>query len=239
MRVARIIEKTEAEGIGTRFAIWMQGCSHNCRGCYASDMHSSRGGEEISISKIFGMIRNVSDSIEGVTFLGGEPLEQAQELASLVKMVKKTGLSVTVFTGYVYEYIEGFGTDDQKEVLKYTDLLIDGPYIEEKRDFSRPLVGSSNQRFIFLTDRYSQSDIDGIRNRIEVRVTKNGVARINGMGDFPLILEILTGRTMIDTHMNKEGRYETSKDKDLSKRADTGRNRRDKRKGMPELCGHT
>ncbi len=191
MRIARIIEKTAAEGPGIRFTVWMQGCMHQCRGCWAEDMWSFEGGSEINITELYERIMSVSDEIEGVTFLGGEPLAQAEELHRLIAKIKKSGLSVTVFTGYVYEYIETFGTSAQKAVLEMTDLLIDGPYDEDKRDFSRPLVGSSNQRFLFLTDRYSKKDIEYAGNRIEVRIGQNGVVKINGMGDFPEITSFL------------------------------------------------
>lgn len=190
MKVARILDKTQAEGPGIRFTVWLQGCPHRCRGCHAKDMWPENGGEDVSVSEILERILS-SDGIEGVTFLGGEPLSQAAELSLLVKKIKKAGLSVTVFTGFVYEDIEKHGSREQKEVLENTDLLIDGPYIEEERDFSRPLVGSSNQRFLFLTDRYSKADIEAMKNRIEVRIGTDGRVVINGMGDFPGIAKDL------------------------------------------------
>ena len=197
MRIARMIEKTGAEGPGIRSAVWMQGCPHHCRGCYAVDTHSFEGGREIGVDELFAVISSASPETEGVTFLGGEPLAQAAELAVLLKKIKKTGLSVTVFTGFVYEDIERYGSPEQKEVLKYTDLLVDGPYIEEQRDLTRPLVGSSNQRFIFLTDRYSEKDIEALRNGIEIRIDPEGTVRINGMGDFPMMAELFNSHGML------------------------------------------
>jgi anaerobic ribonucleoside-triphosphate reductase activating protein len=197
MRIARIIDKTEAEGPGLRFTIWLQGCPHHCIGCYAKDMWPFEGGTQMSIDEIFGRIKSVSNEIEGVTFLGGEPLAQAAELSKLLKKIKNIGLSVTIFTGYVYEYIERYGSKDQKEVLKMTDLLIDGPYDEKKRNFTRPLVGSDNQRFLFLTERYSMKDIEKLVNRIEVRIDPLGVIRMNGMGDFPELTSMLQGMGMM------------------------------------------
>lgn len=196
MRVARIMDKTKAEGPGIRFTVWLQGCPHRCRGCHAKDMWPEDGGEEVSASELLERILS-SDGIEGVTFLGGEPLSQASELSWLVKKIKNAGLSVTVFTGFVYEDIERLGSREQKEVLESTDLLIDGPYIEEKRDFSRPLVGSLNQRFLFLTDRYGKADIKTMKNRIEVRIGTDGKVIINGMGDFPRMAKDLEGKGII------------------------------------------
>ena len=62
--------------------------------------------------------------------------------------------------------------------------MIDGGFEKEKFDLSRPWVGSSNQRFIFLTDRYNQEEISLYKNKIEVRISQDGKTEINGMGDF-------------------------------------------------------
>ncbi len=197
MRIARIVDTTEAEGPGMRAAIWLQGCSHACPGCFATDLWDRQGGTDINAETLCHRVLANADRIEGITLLGGEPLDQADELLPAVIEIKKQGLSVTVFTGYVYEDIEAHGSEPQKEILKYTDLLIDGEYMEELRDFSRPLVGSSNQRFLFLTDRYGEEDIRRMDNSIEIRIDPNGVAAINGMGDFPMLKEILTGRGLV------------------------------------------
>ncbi len=76
-------------------------------------------------------------------------------------------------------------------MLQYTDVLIDGPYIEALRSFAVPMIGSSNQRFHFLTDRYSMEDIPP--NRIEARVDSDGRLVCNGMGDFEKLKEIMRG----------------------------------------------
>ena len=71
--------------------------------------------------------------------------------------------------------------------MKYTDLLIDGGFEKENFDLSRPWVGAKNQRYIFLTDRYSAEEIKNYKNKIEVRIEKNGFVFVNGMGDFAAI----------------------------------------------------
>ena len=89
-------------------------------------------------------------SIEGVTFLGGEPFEQAEALGVIAEKIKKAGLSVVCFTGCKFEDLKLEAKN--KKLLDNIDLLIDGEYIEELKDFSRPWCGSSNQRYHFLTD---------------------------------------------------------------------------------------
>lgn len=120
--------------------------------------------------------------VEGITILGGEPFQQPEALAALTTKAWKQGLTTIVFTGYTHEELKSAHNPLWDEALSHTDVLIDGPYIEQQRSFSRPLAGSDNQRFIFLTQRYQMSDFH--RNTIEVRITPDGVARFNGMGDF-------------------------------------------------------
>lgn len=92
-------------------------------------------------------------------------------------------MSVVTFTGYLFEEIKAANRQDYDELLAVTDLLIDGPFQKDYVDFSRPWVGSSNQRFHFLTDRYAHlaDEISSIPNRIEVRMKPDGRILINGL----------------------------------------------------------
>ena len=125
--------------------------------------------------------------IEGVTFLGGEPFEQARALASISRAVKKMGLSVVTFTGNLYEELKKSDDKNILNLLKCTDLLVDGGFEKENFDLSRPWVGSSNQRYIFLTDFYNEEIFVKFKNKIEVRIDENGQVAFNGMGDFEKI----------------------------------------------------
>ena len=75
------------------------------------------------------------------------------------------------------------------DILQNIDLLIDGEYIEEQKDFSRPWVGSKNQRYHFLTNRYNERMLKDYKNRIEINVQENGTIFINGMGDFEKVVK--------------------------------------------------
>ena len=68
--------------------------------------------------------------------------------------------------------------------MKNIDLLIDGEFIEEEKDFSRPWVGSKNQNYHFLSDRFNEKILEEYKNKIEINIEKNGRIFINGMGDF-------------------------------------------------------
>ena len=126
----------------------------------------------------------MKNQIEGVTFLGGEPFEQAEALSVLAGKVKSIGLSVVTFSGNTYESLKVKGDMNIDSLLSNTDLLIDGPFVQEEIDYSRPWVGSSNQKYRFLTNRYSLKDILMAHNKVEIRINRNGSFFANGMGDF-------------------------------------------------------
>lgn len=195
IRVGRVVPKTRAEGPGLRFAVWVQGCRLRCPGCYARALWDESGGTETDEDALLEELRKVADEVEGVTLLGGEPFLQAGALARFAGAAREMGLSVLTFTGYWYEDLLRGGDREALALLAATDLLIDGPYLQEQRDFSRPLVGSRNQRFRFLTERYSPADLERCRNRVEVRLGKDGVLRVNGMGDFGALEAILKGES--------------------------------------------
>lgn len=182
MNIHKIIERTAAEGPGERFCIWVQGCSRRCLGCFNPETWSLDTGEVYQTETLISRILE-TDHIEGVTFLGGEPMEQAEELSVVAKAVRQAGLSVVCFTGYHIEEIWESGNEAMLALLTQTDLLIDGPYLQEQQDFSRPWVGSRNQRYWFLSDRYGEKDVLSSRNRMEVRFLPNGHIVINGMAD--------------------------------------------------------
>lgn len=202
MRLHRILPQTRAEGPGNRFCIWVQGCHNGCPGCYATDLWNPKGGFEADPADILAQIAD-TQGIEGVTFLGGEPMEQAKALAIIAKGAQKLGLSVLTFTGLVYEDILHEADPHRLSLLKHTDLLIDGPFLQAELDTSRPWVGSRNQQYRFLTDRYSAADIRRSHNRIELRLDGDGILRLNGMGDFPLLEAVL--KTKIVTRGKEDG----------------------------------
>ena len=186
LRVFKILKHTKVEGPGTRYCIWVQGCSHHCKGCQAPHTWSHSGGTLIKVSKIINDIKNQKD-IEGVTFLGGEPFEQAESLGIIAEEAQKLGLSVLCFTG---GYLETLQQDNKnKKLLENIDLLIDGPFEIDKLDYSRPWCGSSNQRYHFITNRYNEEIFNVYKNKVEINISKNGVVFLNGMGDFDKIMQ--------------------------------------------------
>lgn len=186
LRVFKILKNTKVEGPEIRYCIWVQGCSHHCKGCQAVHTWSHSGGKLYKVEDIIKDIKS-QKGIEGVTFLGGEPFEQSEALGIIAEEVKKTGLGVLCFTG---GYLEDLKLNPINEkLLSNIDLLIDGPFEVDKVDYSRPWCGSSNQRYHFLTNRYNEEIFVKYKNKVEVNISKNGVVFMNGMGNFEEIMQ--------------------------------------------------
>lgn len=193
MQVYRYIRSTQAEGPGTRFALWVQGCSHRCPGCFLKETWDFDKGENIPVSALIAEFEQVMNRIDGVTLLGGEPFDQAQEVAKFSSFVRSVGKTVITFTGYRFSELTERKDSSVGVVLKNTDILIDGRFVEELLDFSRPMVGSSNQTIHFLTDRIPKETFYSYQNRFEVRTDRSGGIRINGMGDIQALRNALGG----------------------------------------------
>ena len=186
LRVFNIVKNTRVEGPEIRYCIWVQGCSRHCRGCQAVHTWPHNGGILYETSEIIEDIMS-QKAIEGVTFLGGEPFEQAEALGIIAEAVKKSGLGVVCFTGGLLEELQKDKIN--KRLLNNIDLLIDGEFMMDKVDYSRPWCGSSNQRYHFLTDRYNEEIFTKYKNKVEVNISKSGVIFMNGMGNFDEILQ--------------------------------------------------
>lgn len=180
IRVARIIPHTTAEGPGNRYAIWVQGCSIRCDGCFNPHLWTASGGTPTSPESL---AQDATETgVDGITLLGGEPFEQAPALARLARLAQEAGMSVMTFTGRLYEDLRAIADPDIHALLHATDLLVDGPYLADQPDLSRPWVGSTNQHFHFLTDRYRHLEdrLTELPDRIEVRIAPNGEICLNG-----------------------------------------------------------
>lgn len=147
LRIAGIIRESIVDGPGIRFAVFGQGCPHNCQGCHNPDSHDFEGGYDCAIDKILEEI-DKNPLLKGVTFSGGEPFCQAEEFAELGEKIRERGLSVVTFTGYTYEELLDLSNESINRLLEVTDLLIDGRYEADKRNLTLKFRGSSNQRII-------------------------------------------------------------------------------------------
>ncbi len=148
LRIAGTVNDSIVDGPGIRFTIFTQGCPHNCKGCHNPQTHAFDGGELTDTDVLLEKIKS-NPLLDGVTFSGGDPFCQAVPLASLGRQIKELGLNIVTYTGYDFEELyknrehNGWG-----DLLEVTDILIDGKFVEELRDWNIKFRGSSNQRYI-------------------------------------------------------------------------------------------
>ena len=150
MRIAGVMHESIVDGPGVRFVVFAQGCLHGCPGCHNPETWDPAGGEEWSARDLFKVIRKAPDKVKGVTLSGGEPFLQAGEMADLASLIRQRGLSIAVYTGYVYEDLLDMAEADPEvgRLLLAADLLVDGPYVSALRDIGLRFRGSANQRAI-------------------------------------------------------------------------------------------
>jgi anaerobic ribonucleoside-triphosphate reductase activating protein len=195
LRVSRVVARTQAEGPGLRSAVWVQGCTLACPGCFNPHTWSARGGQLLTVHEVLARLTSAPD-VEGVTLLGGEPFEQAPALAVLAGAVRAAGLTVMAFTGHLREELEGpSAPEGAADLLRHVDLLVDGPYRRDLPDDRRPWVGSTNQRFHALTPAYADllPGLGGLPDRLEVTLGRDGTVLVNGFADPATVEALLAG----------------------------------------------
>jgi anaerobic ribonucleoside-triphosphate reductase activating protein len=184
LNITQIVEATQAEGPGLRFVVWVQGCLKRCKGCCNVDLLRIEPANLVKSGDIIKRLKNVAQQydLEGITFLGGEPLLQAEGLADVAEEAQKLSLSVMVFSGYErVELVESRFIGSQR-LLNATDLLIDGEFDNTQIETVRNWVGSTNQHFHYLTNRYSpEIEIRKLTVTNEWRIDLNGNMIGNGL----------------------------------------------------------
>lgn len=148
------------DGEGIRSVIWTQGCIHNCPGCHNPETHSFKDGYLIDIEEIKKEIDKLSDQ-DGITFSGGDPMEQATACAEIAKYSRTKGLNVWCYTGYTFEELleKSLVFPNIKEFLENIDVLIDGKFILEEKSYDVIFRGSKNQRLIDVQKSLKENKI--------------------------------------------------------------------------------
>ena len=150
LQVAGFLDNSLSNGKGLRSVLFLSGCNHKCRGCHNLPMQDFKYGDKVNIDEIIQRIKNNVPIIRGVTFSGGEPLEQAENLAKLASMIKKENLNIWCYTGYEFEYIMDNmdNINGWKSLIQNIDVLVDGAFQQDKIKSNLKYKGSSNQRII-------------------------------------------------------------------------------------------
>lgn len=159
VRLAGITTESVVDGFGLRYVIWAQGCKHCCKGCHSQHTWDFDGGQSQNIKAIIDDIKK-NKLLQGVTFSGGDPFEQAENFAFIAKSVKDLGLDVWCYTGYTYESIlRNSSCLGWQKLLGAIDVLIDSPFIEEQKDLKLAFRGSKNQRIIDVPKSLKENNV--------------------------------------------------------------------------------
>ena len=160
LRLHAFLPASRANGPGLRSVIWVQGCTLNCPGCFNPQTHASQGGELWPVQTLAERLLETAPGVEGLTISGGEPLQQAAALVSLLEAIHAANrLSVLLFSGFTLEEIERM--PQARAALPYLDILIAGRYDANRRQ-AHGLLGSSNQKIHLLSSRYSLADLQKV-----------------------------------------------------------------------------
>lgn len=137
------------DGMGIRSVIWTQGCRHHCAGCHNQSTHSFDDGYLVEVEDIKEFIDNLEGQ-DGITFSGGDPIEQVLPCLEIAKYAKNKGLNIWCYTGYTYEELLMKGEMEPHilEFLKYVDILVDGKFVLKEKSYDVMFRGSKNQRLI-------------------------------------------------------------------------------------------
>ena len=135
IRIAGIINESIVDGPGIRMVVFAQGCKHRCPGCHNPETHSFEGGKLVSVDSILELAKR-NPLLDGITFSGGDPFEQAEAFTVLAREAKKLNLDIMTYTGYTYEYIVENSSRHRgwETLLNETDILVDGRFELDKRN---------------------------------------------------------------------------------------------------------
>ncbi|MEE0776412.1 MAG: anaerobic ribonucleoside-triphosphate reductase activating protein [Bacillota bacterium] len=157
IQIAELVNDSIVDGKGLRLSIYVQGCSHHCKGCHNPQTHDPRGGKTMAIEEIWALAQK-NPLIDGLTFSGGEPMEQPIPLIALARKAKDAGMGIWCYTGYTWEELVN-SDDDRKELLGLVDVLVEGPFKLEERTLSMAFKGSKNQRIIDVPQSLAKGKI--------------------------------------------------------------------------------
>lgn len=168
MNYAEIKYNDIANGPGVRTSIFVSGCTHHCKGCFNEIAWNFNYGTPFTDATISDIINSMKpDYIAGLTLLGGEPFEPANQmgLIPLLKAVKENypAKDIWCFTGYLFdEDIMDKMYDkypETREMLSYIDVCVDGRFVEELKDMMLKFKGSSNQRTILVQQSLKEGTV--------------------------------------------------------------------------------
>lgn len=152
MNYASLISDSIVDGVGVRVALFVSGCRRHCNGCFNKITWDFNYGTKFTAETMRTIRKLLADPlISGISILGGEPFEPenretVREICIATHSIRSK--NVWIYTGFTLEELRALNDPIVDDILALTDVLVDGPFIEEQRDLTLKFRGSSNQRII-------------------------------------------------------------------------------------------
>ncbi len=192
MLIHGFVSASRVNGPGLRAVVYFQGCSVGCRSCWNRDSHAFVG-QERSIAEVVGWVLCVhgESALEGVTFSGGEPMQQADALLGLIESLhdRLPGLSFGMYSGYSEQELasglywcrsklpQRAKQEIWRVIRRRLDFAVLGRYVAS-RPSSLPLRTSANQKLALFSGRYREQDFEP--QEVEVHITAHGLVQLTG-----------------------------------------------------------
>ena len=162
MNMAGFYDESISNGLGWRAVLFVSGCPHNCPGCHNKAAQDYKYGEKFNKKEIIERIK-ANSILKGVTISGGEPLcpQNIAEVLDFIKEVKKEkpNFNVWCYTGYTIEQLETRHDSITDECLSQINVLVDGRFIEQKKNPTLKFRGSENQRIIDVANTLKENKV--------------------------------------------------------------------------------
>lgn len=161
--VAKVVSSTSVDGVGLRNSLYVAGCPIHCKGCHNSQLWDIKSGTLMTVQEVFDQLN--SDSMN-ISILGGEPMMQYDAVLELCRMIKERYPKKTIWlwTGFIMPVIELF----YGSILKYVDVVVDGPFVERFADPNLLWRGSSNQQIYKIQHNKKNYEIIAVENYNEL-----------------------------------------------------------------------
>lgn len=149
LHLAGVVRESIVDGPGIRYTVFAQGCPHRCQSCHNPQTWCFEGGVETDTGRIISEMKK-NPMLKGLTLSGGEPFCQGMPMAELARGAHSSGYDVITYTGFTFEELLNKAKTEEGvlALLEETDILVDGPFIQDQKSYDLRFRGSANQRII-------------------------------------------------------------------------------------------
>jgi anaerobic ribonucleoside-triphosphate reductase activating protein len=184
IQIGHILQSSEIYGPGIRSVLWVQGCTLACEGCWNTQYWAANEGLTTTTKEILKQWK-ATQGLEGITLLGGEPLQQPEAVFHLIQGAKDLGLSVFLYTGYEPEEF----TSIMQSCFNMSDIVVTGRYVHSLRNTALRWRGSTNQVVHFPTPMYQSLKILE-QHEVEVHLSSTGELSVYGYANDEFLTSI-------------------------------------------------